>query len=115
MAAVALCLAAMGCGSGGGGGVSLGPAPATARGTVVDLESGAPISGASVRSAGRSARTAADGTFTLGIETGIASVTVARSDYHTGTYTAEATPGQIVEMGTLSLASEEGAPPPPPF
>jgi hypothetical protein len=104
-----------GCGGGGGGGTSLGPPPATARGTVVDLESGQPISGASVRSAGRSARTSADGTFTLGVEVGIFSVTVSRSSYHTGTYTDEAQSGEQVNMGTLTLSSQDGAPPPPPF
>jgi hypothetical protein len=113
-AVLALTLTALGCG-GGGGGVSLGPAPATAQGTVVDLESGAPLSGATVRSGGRSARTAADGTFTLGIEVGICSVTISRSSYHTGSYTAEAAAGEVVQMGTLTLANESGAPPPPPF
>jgi hypothetical protein len=111
---MALGLLAMGCG-GGGGGITMGPAPATARGLVVDLESRAPLAGASVRSAGRSARTAADGSFVLGIETGIASITVSRSNYHTQTFTAEAVVGQEVDMGTLTLANTDGAPPPPPF
>ena len=58
---------------------------------------------------------AADGSFVLGIETGIASITVSRSNYHTQTFTAEAVDGQEVNMGTLTLANTDGAPPPPPF
>lgn len=110
---LALGLVTIGCGSGGM--VSLPPAPASARGTVVDLESGAPLSGASVRSGGRTARSAADGSFVLGIEVGPASVSVSRSEYHTGTYTTDAIAGQEVDMGALTLSSEDGAPPPPPF
>jgi hypothetical protein len=110
-----VCLAILGCGGGGGGGVSLGPPPAFARGTVVDMETGQPLPGAVVRSAGRSARTAADGRFTLGIEVGIVTISISRANYHTATYSAEAAMGEEVEMGTLTLANQTGAPPPPPF
>lgn len=110
----AVALTALGCG-GGGGGVGLGPAPAWVSGVVVDWESSQPLSGASVRSAGRSARTAADGSFRLGVETGIVTLSVSRTNYHTGTFTAETTAGQQVDLGTLALAHQNGAPPPPPF
>lgn len=111
--AAALVLTLAGCGGGGGSGP--GPAPAAARGTVVDLETGQPISGASVRSAGRSTRTATDGTFRLGIETGISTITISRKSYHTATFTVEAEFGQEVEVGTLTLSNQQSAPPPPAF
>src|SRR3712207_862606 len=113
---IVVSLAVAGCGGGGGGGVDLGVAPASVRGTVVgvacggggggggggptpggdpasvrgavvDDATGQPVSGARIRSGGRSARAAADGTFTLGVEVGAVSITVSATDYHPLTYT----------------------------
>jgi hypothetical protein len=113
-AGIALALAAAGCG--GGGGAGLGPAPATVRGTVVDDASGEPISGARVRSGGRSAQTAADGTFTVGAEVGMVSLTVSATDYYTGNATATTSAGQETDVGPVPLApQEDGSPPPAPF
>jgi hypothetical protein len=112
-AGIALALAAAGCG--GGGGAGLGPAPATVRGTVVDDASGQPISGARVRSGSRSAQTAADGTFTVGAEVGMVSLTVSAAAYYTSSATATTTAGQEADVGTVPLAQQNGSPPPAPF
>lgn len=112
-AGIALALAVAGCG--GGGGAGLGPAPATVRGTVVDDASGQPISGARVRSGSRSAQTAPDGTFVVGADAGTVSLTVSATGYYTGNATTSTTPGQETNVGTVTLAQQNGSPPPAPF
>ena len=109
-----LSLALAGCG-GGGGSISLGPAPATVQGIVLDDATGQPISGATARSGGRSARTTPEGAFTLGVEVGIVSITVSKSHYNAGTVTANPTAGESVDLGTISLTNSDTAPPPPPL
>jgi Carboxypeptidase regulatory-like domain len=113
-AGIGLALAVAGCGGGGGGG-SLAPAPATVSGTVVDTASGRPISGARVSSAGHSSRTASDGTFTVGADVGMISLTVTATNYFTGSFTATTTAGQTTDLGTVSLSNQNGSPPPTPF
>jgi hypothetical protein len=113
VAAAMLTLGVAGCGGGGGGG-GLGVAPASVRGTVLDETSTQPIRGARVRSGGRSALTRADGTFTLGVELGPITVSVSAENYYTGTFTATTTTGEQVDMGTLTISSSIGTPPPPP-
>jgi Carboxypeptidase regulatory-like domain len=111
-AGILLALAAMGC---GGGGAGLGPAPANVAGTVVDEATGQPISGARVRSGSRSTQTAPDGTFTVGTDAGMVSLTASAADYFTGSFTAETAAGQTTNVGEVHLSSQNGSPPPAPF
>jgi hypothetical protein len=113
-AGIALALAMAGCGGGGGGG-GLAPAPATVSGIVLDNSSGRPIGGARVSSASHSARTASDGTFTVGADVGMVSLTVTATNYFTGSFTATTTAGQTTDLGTVSLSNQNGSPPPAPF
>jgi Carboxypeptidase regulatory-like domain len=81
---------------------------------VVDDATGQPISGARVRSGSRSAQTAPDGTFTIGTDAGMVSLTVSAAEYFSNSVTAQATAGQTTNAGTVRLSSQN-APPPPPF
>ena len=77
--ALALLLIVAACGGGGGDGTPATPPPATptgtVSGTVVVADSGAALAGVTVSAAGRTASTAADGSYTLGdVPTGNAQV-----------------------------------------
>jgi hypothetical protein len=124
LALCGLCVVAVGCGGGGGGGLpgnggGGGLSGAGIQGRVVERNSVQPIENATVTVDNRSTRSAADGTFSLSVDVGsqarTISISVAATNFHTGTFSAVVEPGLPSDVGDLGIANIDSGPPPPPF
>lgn len=115
LAVAGLMTAAAGCGGGGGGSSSSSNNSATRiTGIVEDGQSSSPIGGATVAAAGNSARTDANGAFTLSVPAGKVTVTITAPGYQSGTFSAVADQGLSNDIGVLTLLNADTNPPAPP-
>jgi hypothetical protein len=113
VAVAGLSVGLVGCG-GGGGGSSSSSGSTRITGVVVDQQTDAPVPGATVRVGSKSAKTDANGSFTLGVSPGNVSVTISATGYQTGTFSAVADEGLNTNIGVLRLLNADNNPPAPP-
>ena len=114
LAVAGLVGALAGCGGGGGGGSSSNNSATRISGVVEDGQSSSPIAGATVTAGGSSAKTDANGAFTLGVSPGKVTVTISATGYQTGTFSAVADQGLSNDIGVLTLLNADTNPPAPP-
>lgn len=108
-----LSIGLVGCG-GGGGGSSSSSGSTRIAGVVQDRQTSDPISGATVKVGGASAKTDANGGFDLSVPPGNVTMTITAPGYQTGTFSAVADQGVRTNVGVLTLVNGDNNPPAPP-
>jgi hypothetical protein len=103
-----------GCGGGGGSSSGSSGGSTTITGVVQDRQSNDPIPGATIKVGSASAKTDANGSFSLGVAPGNLTVTISAPGYQTGTFSAVADEGLRTNIGVLTLLNGDTNPPAPP-
>ena len=81
---------------------------------VEDLQTSAPIAGATVKAGGSSTTTDANGAFNLSVPVGKLTVSITAPGYQSGSFSAVSDPGQTDDVGVLTLLNADTNPPAPP-
>jgi hypothetical protein len=107
-------LGLVGCGGGGGGSSSSSSGSTQITGVVQDRQSNDPIPAATVKVGSVTAKTDANGSFSLSVPPGNITMTITAPGYQTGTFSAVADEGVRTNVGVLTLLNGDNNPPAPP-